>query len=103
MITHESKYRFWRTSLVMGEKKHFQHDKIKQEGYSQKGIYTGSEVTVTVDVLVNWITSQPNLVILNATHKGYNYQRNYGCTFSDHGLKLICARFVKDVLKGKIK
>lgn len=35
------------------------------------------------------------------THDGKDYRRNYDKTFSEHGLKLICAKLIRDVLNEK--
>lgn len=103
MMTWENKRKFWRPNLTMSEKKQHFHDKLNASGFSQNGFYQGKNICVAVRVMSNWLTTDPNLVILTAPYKGYEYQRNYGCLFSDHGLKMICAKFIKDIEKGKIK
>lgn len=102
MITYQSKHKYWGPSFILSERKPHFHDKLNKDGYSQKGVYAGSEITVRIDILNNWITSCPNLVTLNATYEGMNYQRNYNCSFSDRGIQLICARFIRDIKNKKI-
>lgn len=40
---------------------------------------------------------------LDMSYKGVTYNKTYECCFSDHGLKMICNAFIKEVISGKLK
>lgn len=102
MITWQNKRKYWGASFYLSEKKTHFHDKLNADGFSQRGVYAGAEITVRIDVYKNWITTEPEFVSLHATYQGHDYQRNYGCLFSERGLRLICARFIRDIKNKKI-
>ena len=102
-ITYQKKQRFYGPTFRISAKRTFFHDLLKTEGFEQTGAYQGPEITVRFCIYHNWITSEPKLVILDCAYKGYDYQRNYNILFSERGIKLICAKFIKDIKAGKIK
>ena len=102
MITYQAKRKYWYPAFYLSEQKPHYHDLLKQAGYSQRGYYAGAEITVRVDILKNWITTAPEIVTLNATYKGFDFQRSYGRMFSERGIALICARFIRDIKAKKI-
>lgn len=67
------------------------------------GFYIGNHVTIDVDGYAQYGGTIQDHTILVANYNGHRYQRTYNDTFSDHGLKMICARFQKDVLSGHFK
>lgn len=36
-------------------------------------------------------------------YNGFSYTKSYGCSFSFHGLQMIAAKMIKDVISGKFK
>ena len=103
-VIWEDKHKYYgRPGFYLSVKKTHYHDRLQAEGYTQSGYYTGSEITVIISVFRNWISSEPETVMLNTTYKGFDYQRNYNIISTERGIQLRCAIFIKDILNKKIK
>jgi hypothetical protein len=62
-----------------------------------RGFYIGEVHTVSIYSSTGF-NDRPPSTDLEIKINDYVYQRRYTKTFSDAGLKLICARFIKDVI-----
>lgn len=102
-ITFNSKHKFYRPNLFLGEKKPFESEyHWSKNGYEQKGYYQSKDCTIILSILVGWMKHSPELIIMHCNYNGYTYYRNYSCLLSEHSLKLACAKFCKDIINNKI-
>ena len=102
MLIKQTKIR-WQLASITLQKPHMPDPK-KPEQYFQEGIYKNGYGTVNLYIC----TQSPQykdyyITTLTFFHGGSVYDRYYNCTFSERGLMLICARFIKDVVSGKFQ
>lgn len=102
-ITYNSRQKFYRPNLFLGEKKPFKSEfHWTKNGYEQRGYYQSKNCTVILSVLVGWLKDTPEFITMRCDYNGYSYYRNYNCLLSEHSLKLACAKFCKDIIENKI-
>lgn len=102
-ITYNSRQKFYRPNLFLGEKKPFKTEyHWTKEGYEQRGYYQSSKCTVIVSILMGWLKDTPQLITMQCDYNGFSYYRNYNQLLSEHSLKLACAKFCKDIIENKI-
>ncbi len=102
-IIYNSKQKFYRPNLFLGEKKTFTTEyHWTKGGYEQRGYYQSKDCTIILSILVGWLKDTPQLITMHCDYNGFSYHRNYNCLLSEHSLKLACAKFCKDIIDDKI-
>lgn len=104
MKVSDIKYKVAWASLRMDKENHYNDG----NGMYQWGCYSNGLGTVKIYVDTRtYLSSDPSkpqyVTTLDYYHDGYNYTRRYDCTFSDRGLMMISAKFIKDVLTNKFQ
>lgn len=94
-ITYTQKTKFWRPSLSLCKKSEW------MDGFWQDGHYYGlATVRISIEK-----SKRCNSIYLRCTNPKTKMDHNQNYSFinepTEHELKLICAKFVKDVLSAK--
>lgn len=75
--------------------------RIARDRHFRESHYYGDSLTIQVSEEDGGPHEHTSLI---TNYNGIRYQRNYGIVFSgDHSVKMICARFQRDILTNKFK
>jgi hypothetical protein len=106
-ITSQQIYKFFRPSFYLSQKKYWDRNPINgiEKSYYQRGHYQSKEITVLFYIDVNPFAKNREFVYfnINANYKGKCYSRNFNQLYSERGIQLVCAKFIRDILQNKIK